>query len=105
MDVLFGDVNPSGKLPISFPRSTGTIPCYYNHTPSKILKTVDGPVDALFPFGHGLSYTSFNYADLKLGANTLTTSDTLRFSVSLTNEGSVMGRRLFRSTSVTSCRV
>lgn len=86
-DALIGDVNPSGKLPISFPRSTGTIPCYYNHTPSKILKTVDGPVDALFPFGHGLSYTIFGYSDLRLETETLATSDTLRFSLSVRNDG------------------
>ncbi|MCB2199212.1 glycoside hydrolase family 3 C-terminal domain-containing protein [bacterium] len=89
--VLSGEVNPSGKLPISFPRSTGTIPCYYNHTPSKILKTVDGPVDALFPFGHGLSYTTFSYSDLQLETETLSTSDTLRFSLSVKNDGERQG--------------
>ena len=76
-DVLFGDVSPSGKLPISFPRSTGHIPCYYNykvsargyyHKPGTIENpgrdyVFDSP-DALFPFGYGLSYSNFKYSDL-----------------------------------------
>ncbi|MCK9297036.1 MAG: fibronectin type III-like domain-contianing protein, partial [Desulfobulbaceae bacterium] len=72
-DVLFGDVNPSGRLPITFPRSTGQIPLYYNHRStgrplpggsrrhSRYIDSLDSP---LFPFGFGLSYTTFKYGDL-----------------------------------------
>ncbi len=75
VDVLFGDVNPSGRLPITFPRSTGQIPLYYNHRStgrpmppnsrrhSRYVDSLDSP---LFPFGFGLSYTTFEYANLKL---------------------------------------
>jgi beta-glucosidase len=74
-DVLFGDVNPSGRLPISFPRSTGQIPIYYNHRPtgrpltvgsrrhSRYIDSLDSP---LFPFGFGLSYTTFEYRNLQI---------------------------------------
>ena len=73
-DVLFGDVNPSGRLPITFPRSTGQIPLYYNHRPtgrpmppnsrrhSRYVDSLDSP---LFPFGFGLSYTTFEYGNLR----------------------------------------
>lgn len=74
-DVLFGDVNPSGRLPITFPRSAGQIPLYYNHRPtgrpmppnsrhhSRYIDSLDSP---LFPFGFGLSYTTFEYANLRI---------------------------------------
>ncbi|HYS54389.1 MAG TPA: glycoside hydrolase family 3 N-terminal domain-containing protein [Thermoanaerobaculia bacterium] len=74
-DVLFGDVNPSGKLPVTIPRATGQVPIYYNHLPtgrppdpknkytSKYLDTEIGP---LYPFGFGLTYTKFEYSDLKV---------------------------------------
>jgi beta-glucosidase len=74
-DVLFGDFNPSGKLPISFPRSLGQIPVYYNHLNTGRPAGVDGkfysgyidaPNTPLFPFGYGLSYTKFTYSNLEL---------------------------------------
>ncbi len=88
-DILFGKVNPSGKLPISFPRSTGHLPCYYNHKPSargslyRRPGSYDNPgrdyvfdtPSALFPFGHGLSYTKFEYSNMaieKTGKNNFT---------------------------------
>ena len=79
LDILYGKVNPSGKLPISFPRSTGHLPCFYNYKPSargsiyQAPGTPDKPgydyvfdtPKALFPFGYGLSYTKFTYEDLQ----------------------------------------
>src|SRR5881227_370204 len=94
--VLFGDVSPSGKLPVTFPRAVGQIPLYYNHKntgrptgPDKYTsKYTDLPVTPLFPFGHGLSYTTFSYSDLRLSAPRITPTGTLRASVSVTNTGS-----------------
>ena len=66
-DVLFGDYNPGGKLPITFPRNVGQIPAYYNHKHSARQAGYALGVDArLFPFGHGLSYTTFKYENLRL---------------------------------------
>jgi len=97
--VLFGDVSPSGKLPVTFPRAVGQIPVYYNHKntgrptgPDKYTsKYTDLPVTPLFPFGHGLSYTTFSYSDLKLSASRITPTGTLRASVTVTNTGSREG--------------
>src|SRR5947199_6050208 len=94
--VLFGDVSPSGKLPATFPRSVGQIPLYYNHKNTGrptgqdkyTSKYTDLPVTPLFPFGHGLSYTTFSYSDLRLSAPRITPTGTLRASVSVTNTGS-----------------
>jgi len=97
--VLFGDVSPSGKLPVTFPRAVGQIPLYYNHKntgrptgPDKYTsKYTDLPVTPLFPFGHGLSYTTFSYRDLRLSAPRITPAGTLRASVTVTNTGSREG--------------
>ncbi|HEX9607317.1 MAG TPA: glycoside hydrolase family 3 C-terminal domain-containing protein [Gemmatimonadaceae bacterium] len=76
-DVLFGDANPSGKLPITIPRSVGQIPIYYAHLPTGrpedpaikyTSKYIDSPNDPLYPFGYRLSYTHFEYADLRVSA-------------------------------------
>ncbi len=97
--VLFGDVSPSGKLPVTFPRAVGQIPLYYNHKntgrptgPDKYTsKYTDLPVTPLFPFGHGLSYTTFGYSDLRLSAPRITPAGTLRVSVTVTNTGTREG--------------
>ena len=97
--VLFGDVSPSGKLPVTFLRAVGQIPLYYNHKntgrptgPDKYTsKYIDLPVTPLFPFGHGLSYTTFGYSDLRLSAPRITPAGTLRASVTVTNTGSREG--------------
>jgi len=97
--VLFGDVNPSGKLPATFPRDVGQIPLYYNHKntgrptgPDKYTsKYIDFPVTPLFAFGHGLSYTSFGYSDLRLGAPRIAPTGTQRVSVTVTNTGAREG--------------
>lgn len=70
-DVLFGDVNPGGKLPVTFPRSVGQIPIFYNHKPSGGRSQWHGdyvalPSTPLYPFGHGLSYTRFEYQDMSI---------------------------------------
>ncbi len=85
-EALFGRINPSGKLPISFPRHSGQIPVYYNQLPGwHGDKYVDLPQTPLFAFGEGLSYTSFAYSNLRLDA------DTRAVSVSLQNTGGQAG--------------
>ena len=97
-DVLFGDYNPSGKLPITFPRSVGQIPTYYSHlsigrpfTPGKpgnyTSQYFDEPNTPLYPFGYGLSYTDFSLSDVNLSAKTLKPGATLTASVTLKNTG------------------
>ena len=100
-DVVFGDVAPSGKLTVTMPRSVGQIPIYYNHlntgrpNPQWFTKFttnyLDVPNDPLFPFGYGLSYTTFDYSPLTLSSNTMTTSGNITASVTVTNTGSVEG--------------
>ncbi len=92
VDALFGKINPSGKLPISFPRSVGHIPAYYNYKPSaRRGYNLDNKVSPLFPFGFGLSYTTFCYSNLRLSANTMKSSETITLSVELRNTGSIAG--------------
>lgn len=97
-DVLFGDYNPSGKLPITFPRSVGQIPIYYSHLntgrpylpgaprnyTSQYFDQSDGP---LYPFGYGLSYTDFSLTDMALSSTTLNKTDKLVASVIVKNTG------------------
>jgi len=99
-DVLFGDVAPSGKLPVTIPRSVGQVPTYYDHKntgrpPSLADKYTSKYLDAswtpLFPFGHGLSYTTFAYGDLRLSAASITPAETLRVSVTVRNTGTREG--------------
>jgi beta-glucosidase len=99
-DVLFGDVNPSGKLPVTFPRVLGQVPLYYNHhntgrppDPNNkyTSKYLDVPVTPRYPFGYGLSYTTFAYSNLKLSAARARVSDTITATVTVTNSGSREG--------------
>nr|WP_177429542.1 MULTISPECIES: beta-glucosidase BglX [unclassified Pseudomonas] len=101
-DVLFGEHNPSGKLPITFPRSVGQIPTYYNHlrlgrpytpgTPgnytSQYFEEPNGP---LYPFGYGLSYSDFQLSAPKLSAERMTPGEKIRVSVTLKNTGARAG--------------
>lgn len=86
-DILFGDVNPSGKLPISYPRSVGQLPVYYNVTEVRRDYT-DAPASPLYPFGHGLSYTTFEYSNLQ---SVWKNDTTLEVSFQLTNTGQYDG--------------
>ena len=88
IDALFGDVNPSGKLPISFPRSAGNIPVYYNYKPSaRRGYNLGFDVTPLFAFGHGLSYTTFQYSNLKLSSSIMKTNGNAILSVDVRNTG------------------
>lgn len=98
-DVVFGEVNPSGKLTTTFPRSVGQIPLYYNHmnTGRPIAGNdyfvqyrsnyLDQSNEPLYPFGYGLSYTSFSYGDLALSSDTLPHGGTITASVTVSNTG------------------
>lgn len=98
-DILFGDVNPGGKLPVTFPRAVGQVPIYYNHKntgrpPSDekyTSKYLDLPSTPLYPFGHGLSYTTFEYGPPRLSRATMGALDTLTVSVDVTNRGERTG--------------
>jgi beta-glucosidase len=90
-DVLFGDVNPGGKLPITFPRSAGQIPAYYYHKPSARRGYLFSSAEPLFPFGHGLSYTSFAYSNLRLTSEKIPADGTATLSVDVTNTGKRAG--------------
>ena len=100
-DVVFGKVNPGGKLPVSFPQTVGQVPIYYNHEPTgrpcdvtqkyvsryRDLRTCD----PLFPFGFGLSYTTFDVSDLSLNADSMGRNGRIQASVTVTNTGDVAG--------------
>lgn len=95
-DILFGAVSPSGKLPVSFPRSTGQIPLYYNHrsTGRPIVDSdrftsryLDIPNTPLYPFGYGLSYTGFKYDNLRLSSAFITVNQSIRATVDVENTG------------------
>lgn len=101
-DVLFGDYNPSGKLPMSFPRSVGQISIYYNHLPTgrpynfaKPNKYTSHYYDAengpLYPFGYGLSYTTFTVSPVTLSSETMAHNGSIEASVTVTNSGKVDG--------------
>ncbi|MFA4923879.1 MAG: glycoside hydrolase family 3 C-terminal domain-containing protein, partial [Ignavibacteriaceae bacterium] len=102
-DVLFGDVNPSGKLPVTFPKYVGQVPMYYNH------KNTGRPYDPknnytsyysdyenspLYPFGYGLSYTKFVYDNLKLSAKKFSKTELLKISVEVKNSGKYDGEEV-----------
>ena len=103
-DVLFGDVNPSGKLTTSFPQNVGQVPIYYAHKNTgrplgegkwfeKFRSNyLDVSNDPLYPFGYGLSYTTFSYSDVKLSSASLKGNQTLTASVTVTNTGKRDGK-------------
>ncbi|WP_300979040.1 beta-glucosidase BglX [Flavobacterium sp.] len=104
-DVLFGDYNPSAKLPMSFPREEGQIPIYYNHfntgrpAPNEtatnyVSAYIDLKNSPKFPFGYGLSYTTFNYSDLQLSKKVMKKNETITVSFTLTNTGKFDGEEV-----------
>ena len=90
-DVLFGDVNPGGKLPISFPRSAGHLPVFYNHKPSARRGYLWDDVSPLFPFGFGLSYTTFTLENVRLAKKNIAGHGSTRVLVDVTNTGQRAG--------------
>jgi len=98
-DVLFGDVNPGGKLPVSWPRTAGSEPLYYNHTlthepedaPGFTSRYWDLNSKPLYPFGYGLSYSTFKFANLQLSKSSIGVGDMTEASVDVTNTSSVAG--------------
>ncbi|MCT1531410.1 beta-glucosidase BglX [Sphingobacterium daejeonense] len=105
-DVLFGDVNPSGKLPATFPQNVGQLPIYYSqkNTGRPLAKDawfqkfrsnyLDVSNEPLYPFGYGLSYTNFTYSNLKLDKNSITKGDSLKISVNVRNNGNYDGEEV-----------
>ncbi len=105
-DVVFGDVNPSGKLTTTFPQNIGQVPLYYNHKNTgrplpagqwfqKFRSNyLDVSNDPLYPFGYGLSYTTFSYSDVKLSSTVLKAGQKITASVSVTNTGNKDGREV-----------
>ncbi|MGE8343022.1 MAG: glycoside hydrolase family 3 N-terminal domain-containing protein [Flavobacterium sp.] len=104
-NVLFGDYNPSGKLPMTFPREVGQIPIYYNHfstgRPAKdenatnyVSAYIDLKNSPKYPFGYGLSYTTFDYSGLKLSSTKIKSNETIKVSFQLTNSGKVAGEEV-----------
>lgn len=93
-DVLFGDYNPSGKLPISFPAVTGQVPVYYNRKPSAFSDYIEESAKPLYPFGHGLSYTTFEYSDLKITPEKVNSLEKIEISFTLKNTGSREGEEV-----------
>ena len=90
-DVLFGDVNPGGKLPITIPRSAGHLPAFYNHKPSARRGYLFDEVSPLFPFGFGLSYTKFSFDHVRLEKKKICLKDSTQVLVDVTNTGKRAG--------------
>ncbi|MEP6261431.1 MAG: beta-glucosidase BglX [Gillisia sp.] len=102
-DVLFGKYNPSGKLPVSFPRAVGQEPLYYNYkntgrpsNPEHVTFSgyTDSPNDALYPFGFGLGYATFEYGEPQLSAKEMNENESLELKVSVKNTGKVSGKEI-----------
>jgi beta-glucosidase len=98
-DVLFGAVNPAGRLPVSFPRHVGQVPVFYNHKPSGGRshwqgRYVETDTTPLYPFGHGLSYTRFEYTDLRIAPQQTDAHGTVDISVTVANCGSQDGEEV-----------
>jgi len=95
-DILFGQCNPGGKLPISIPRSVGQLPIYYNHRPSARRGYLFDDATPLFSFGYGLSYTQFELSDITLGSTTIAKGESTLVSVKVTNIGTTAGSEVIQ---------
>ncbi|HEY3376170.1 MAG TPA: glycoside hydrolase family 3 N-terminal domain-containing protein [Armatimonadota bacterium] len=102
-DLLFGDETPSGKLPVTFPRNAGQVPIYYNYKDTgrplprddrRCTRYQDSPDTPLYPFGYGLSYTSFAYHDLRLNSRDITTGGSVTIQVTVSNIGDCPGEEV-----------
>ncbi len=93
-DVLFGDYNPAGRIPITFPKSVGQLPIYYNQKPSAIHRYVSESENPLYFFGYGLSYTDFSYDNLRLSSERIKKDGKVIVSVDVTNTGSKDGEEV-----------
>jgi beta-glucosidase len=103
-DVIFGKYNPSGKLPVTFPYSEGQIPIYYNHRNTGrpmmnenefyVSRYEDIPNKPVYPFGFGLSYTTFSYSDIQLSAAEMAMNDSLKISIEVKNTGKYDGEEV-----------
>jgi beta-glucosidase len=95
-EVLFGDTNPGGKLPISIPRSVGHIPCYYNYKPSARRGYLFDDISALYPFGYGLSYTNFEFSNVRLDQPVIRAGETTAVLVDVRNAGTRPGHEVIQ---------
>jgi beta-glucosidase len=86
-NVIFGDINPGGKLPITFPKTVGQLPDFYNYKPSRNRSYLQDGRAPLFPFGYGLSYTTFTFENLRVEPQQIGTGATAKVTVDVTNTG------------------
>lgn len=94
-NVVFGKVNPSGKLATTIPKSVGQLPCYYDRKPSRMRSYIYNlGSEPLFAFGHGLSYTTYAYGELSLDKSEMTASDSIKVSIPITNTGNMAGEEV-----------
>ena len=94
-EIIFGEVNPSGKMPLTVPRSVGHLQMIYNHKPSHFRKKYAfESIEPLFVFGHGLSYSNFTYSDLQIVQESNNSDDVIKLSVNLSNTSEVDGEEV-----------